>query len=72
MAKLAITSDPRIAFPGQRAAELVKPLLALTKERKGLLQFEAGMALTNLASMGEDMWLVGGRKEGEACCCCFL
>jgi hypothetical protein len=55
LAKICITSDPNVAFSGQRAAELVRPLLALTKERKGLLQFEAGLALTNLASMNDDI-----------------
>lgn len=55
LAKLAITADPRIAFPGQRAAELVKPLKHLARQRNGLLQFEACMALCNLAGSSEEL-----------------
>lgn len=55
LAKLAITNDPAIAFPGQRVVELIKPLVQLTKERHGLLMFEASMALCNLASMTDEL-----------------
>eukprot|EP00049_Salpingoeca_infusionum_P007555 m.122848 g.122848 ORF g.122848 m.122848 type:complete len:1015 (+) comp13742_c1_seq1:230-3274(+) len=55
LAKIAITANPSLAFPGQRAAELVKPLVMLTKQRNGLQMFEAAMALTNLASMSDEM-----------------
>eukprot|EP00041_Stephanoeca_diplocostata_P036256 m.1313060 g.1313060 ORF g.1313060 m.1313060 type:complete len:1076 (+) comp24832_c0_seq3:173-3400(+) len=64
LAKMAITTDPNIAFPGQRAAELVRPLLGLTKSRKGLHQFEACMALTNLASVSEDLRMRVVREDG--------
>eukprot|EP01147_Barroeca_monosierra_P000825 gene825-4105_t len=89
LAKIAITSDPTIAFPGQRAAELVQPLVQLSRsplslscdalvltlfytvsfvldlttqwtniilrERNGLMMFEAAMAMTNLASINDDL-----------------
>lgn len=79
----------RIAFPGQRAAELVQPLVQLSRsplslscdalvltlfytvsfvldlttqwtniilrERNGLMMFEAAMAMTNLASINDDL-----------------
>lgn len=64
LAKICISSDPNVAFGGQRAFELVRPLLALTKERKGLLQFEAGLALTNLASMNDEIRCAGARPNG--------
>ena len=51
LAKMAITQDPEIAFPGQRALELVRPLLRLLHpENTSLQHFEALMALTNLTS----------------------
>ncbi|EGD75329.1 hypothetical protein PTSG_06979 [Salpingoeca rosetta] len=55
LAKIAITTDPTIAFPGQRVAELVKPLVKLSRERNGLMMFEAAMAMTNLASINDDL-----------------
>ncbi|GAB5592578.1 SWI5-dependent HO expression protein 4 [Umbelopsis nana] len=55
LAKIAITMDPRIAFPGQAAHDLVKPLLQLCHDDSSLRNFEALMALTNLASMDENI-----------------
>ncbi|KAJ3154137.1 hypothetical protein HK101_001679 [Irineochytrium annulatum] len=55
LAKIAITSDPTVAFKGQRAAELVRPLLHLCNGEDQLGQFEALMALTNLASVDDDL-----------------
>jgi hypothetical protein len=55
LAKLAITMDPRIAFPGSAAHDLVKPLLQLCQDDSSLRNFEALMALTNLASMDENI-----------------
>jgi hypothetical protein len=52
---IAITMDPNIAFKGERAAELVRPLLRLLASEEGLMNFEALMALTNLASMSEEI-----------------
>ncbi|TPX43689.1 hypothetical protein SeMB42_g03247 [Synchytrium endobioticum] len=55
LAKVAITSDPNVAFSGQRAAELVRPLVTLCGSESELCQFEGLMALTNLASMDDNI-----------------
>ncbi|XP_074596808.1 unc-45 myosin chaperone [Brevipalpus obovatus] len=50
LARIGISIDPRIAFPGQRAVEVIKPLMNLLDvECSALENFEALMALTNLA-----------------------
>lgn len=53
LAKLAITTDPRIAFQGDLILDLVKPFLELCKDTSQLRQFEGLMALTNLASVDD-------------------
>lgn len=55
LARLGITSDPKLAFPGQRCLEVVRPLVTLLRADHGLQQFEGLMALTNLASMSDDV-----------------
>ena len=55
LAKIGITTDPQLAFPGQRMLEVVRPLCAVLKSEKGLQQFEGLMALTNLSSASEDV-----------------
>ena len=55
LAKIGITSDPKLSFPGQRALEVVRPLVQLLKSEHGLQQFEALMALTNLAGSSADV-----------------
>ncbi|XP_023673193.2 protein unc-45 homolog A [Paramormyrops kingsleyae] len=56
LAKIAITSNPEIAFPGERVYEVVRPLVNLLKLECTLLQnFEALMALTNLAGVSERL-----------------
>ena len=55
LAKLGITCDPRLAFPGQRSLEVVRPLVSLLKADHGLMQFEGLLALTNLASVSDDI-----------------
>ena len=55
LAKIGITCDPKLAFPGQRALEVVRPLVQLLKSERGLQQFEGLMALTNLASLSDDV-----------------
>ena len=55
LAKIGITSDPKLAFPGQRSLEIIRPLVQLLKSEHGLQQFEGLMALTNLASMNDDV-----------------
>jgi len=52
LAKIGITMNPEVAFPGQRMCEVVRPMvLLLGIEREALENFEALMALTNLASI---------------------
>ncbi|CAH0402816.1 unnamed protein product [Chilo suppressalis] len=54
LARIAITINPEVAFPGQRNLEVVRPLLALLHpECSALENFEALMALCNLAGMNE-------------------
>ncbi|KAK5609010.1 Protein unc-45 A [Crenichthys baileyi] len=56
LAKIAITSNPEIAFPGERIYEVVRPVVNLLKLECTLLQnFEALMALTNLAGISERL-----------------
>lgn len=56
LAKIGITNDPRLAFSGQRCMEVVRPLVRLLNFNKDQLhRFEALMALTNLASMNDDV-----------------
>lgn len=50
LARIGITINPEVAFPGQRMCEVVRPLLGLLhQECKALENFEALMALCNLA-----------------------
>ncbi|CAH8645360.1 unnamed protein product [Heterobilharzia americana] len=54
LARLTITADPRVTFPGQRSLELVRPLLQLLHlDCSALQNFEGLLALTNLASLSE-------------------
>lgn len=56
LAKIAITQDPTITFPGQRMYEVVRPIISLLDvDRTGLQNFEALMALTNLASISDSV-----------------
>ena len=55
LAKISITSDPKLSFPGQRALEVVRPMVKLLKSEHGLQQFEGLMALTNLAGMNAEV-----------------
>jgi len=50
LARIGITINPEVAFPGQRACEVVRPLITLLHpECTALENFEAMMALCNLA-----------------------
>lgn len=54
LARIGITINPEVAFPGQRNFEVVRPLLALLHpDCTALENFEALMALCNLAGMNE-------------------
>lgn len=55
LAKLSITMNPEVAFPGQRMMEVIRPLLKLLHpERTALQTFEALLALTNISSVSES------------------
>jgi len=55
LAKLSITINPEVAFPGQRIIEVIRPLLKLLHpERTALQNFEALLALTNITSVSES------------------
>ena len=54
LAKIAITINPELAFPGQRCMEVVRPLIRLLHPDKTALEnYETLMALTNLAGVDE-------------------
>lgn len=56
LAKIAITMNPDLAFPGERALEVVRPLIGLLDvENTGLQNFEALLALTNLSSLRDSI-----------------
>ncbi|XP_037078852.1 protein unc-45 homolog B-like [Pollicipes pollicipes] len=56
LSRIAITINPATAFPGQRACEVIRPVLALLHpECTALENFEALMALCNLAGMSETV-----------------
>ncbi|CAG0925763.1 unnamed protein product, partial [Notodromas monacha] len=56
IARIGITINPEVAFPGQRSCEVVRPLLKnLHVECSALENFESLMCLTNLAGMNETV-----------------
>ncbi|XP_004852859.1 protein unc-45 homolog A isoform X1 [Heterocephalus glaber] len=56
LARFTITSNPEMTFPGERIYEVVRPLVSLLHlDRSGLQNFEALMALTNLAGISERL-----------------
>lgn len=69
IARIAVSLDPGIAFKNV-AISLVRPFMDLCKSNSPLAQFEALLAITNLASMGEPALLeriyqLGGTKVFE-------
>ncbi|KAI9481484.1 MAG: armadillo-type protein [Benjaminiella poitrasii] len=65
LAKLAITTDPRIAFQGDAILDLVRPFLTLCEDTQSQLrQFEGLMALTNLASVDDRVRLLIENADG--------
>ncbi|XP_065082949.1 protein unc-45 homolog B [Ochlerotatus camptorhynchus] len=55
LSRIGITINPEVAFPGQRNLEVIRPLLnQLHPDCSSLENFEALMALCNLASMNES------------------
>uniref|UniRef100_A0A1B0CL64 Putative myosin assembly protein/sexual cycle protein n=1 Tax=Lutzomyia longipalpis TaxID=7200 RepID=A0A1B0CL64_LUTLO len=56
LSRIGITINPEVAFPGQRSLEVVRPLLnQLHPDCTALENFEAMMALCNLASQSETV-----------------
>lgn len=56
LARIGITINPEVAFPGQRSAEVIRPLLSLLSlDCSALENFEALMALCNLAGVNETI-----------------
>lgn len=52
LAKMTISINPELAFPGQRCLEVVRPLIKLLHPDKTAIEnFESLMALTNLAGV---------------------
>ena len=50
LARIGITMNPEVAFPGQRACEIVRPMLSLLHpDCTALENFEGLMCLCNLA-----------------------
>merc|ERR1719150_207736 len=66
LVRIGITQDPAIAFPGQRSCDVVRPISKLLKdEAKSIENFEALMALGNLANLNES---VRGRMLKDSDC----
>ncbi|XP_053959379.1 protein unc-45 homolog B [Anastrepha ludens] len=56
LARIGITINPEVAFAGQRCLDVIRPLLnLLLQDCTALENFEALMALTNLAAMNETV-----------------
>lgn len=56
LAKIAISINPELAFPGQRVLEVVRPLIKLLHPEKTALEnFESLLALTNLAGVNDSV-----------------
>lgn len=56
LARLGITINPEVAFPGQRIMEVVRPFInLLNAECSALENFEALMALCNLAGINDSI-----------------
>ncbi|XP_057317799.1 protein unc-45 homolog B [Microplitis mediator] len=54
LARIGITINPEVAFPGQRIMEVIRPLLSLlNQECSALENFEALMALCNIAGVND-------------------
>lgn len=55
LARIGITQDPTIAFPGQRAVDIIRPICQLLNtDCSGIENFEALLALGNLATVSES------------------
>lgn len=67
LARIGITMNPEVAFPGQRNVEVIRPLLSLLHpECSALENFEALLALCNLAGLNETVRLRIIKEHGVA------
>jgi hypothetical protein len=65
LARLGITINPEVAFPGQRIYEVIRPLINLLHhECNALENFEALMALCNLAGLNNNVRKKILKEEG--------
>ncbi|KAJ1520262.1 hypothetical protein ONE63_004467 [Megalurothrips usitatus] len=56
LARIGITMNPEVAFPGQRNVEVVRPMITLLHpECSALENFESLLALCNLAALNETV-----------------
>jgi len=56
LSRIGITQDPKLAFPGNRSCDIVRPICNLLNvEYTGIENFEALMALGNLATVSESV-----------------
>ncbi|XP_012252910.2 protein unc-45 homolog B [Athalia rosae] len=56
LARIGITMNPEVAFPGQRIMEVIRPFIALLDpDCSALENFESLMALCNLAGVNENV-----------------
>lgn len=56
LARIGITINPEVAFPGQRCVEVIRPfIMLLHPECNALESFEALMAICNLAGVSETV-----------------
>jgi len=72
LARIAVSINPDVAFPGQRAYETVRPLLSLlVVDAPAIATFEALLGLCNLAGAGEGhrqrLLKEGGLAKVEHC-----
>ena len=73
LSRIGITINPEVAFPGQRNLEVIRPLLnQLNIDYTSLENFEALMALCNLASMNESTRQRILKEDGLVRIECFL
>lgn len=63
VARIGVTTNPNMFTTGA-AKDCIKPLIDLCNVEDELAQFEASLALTNLASVGEDLKLTIYRSAG--------
>jgi len=65
LAKIAITTNPHIAFKNGMEYNIIPPLMQLTRSDEPLQQFEALMALTNLADLDHTVRTAIAKDKGR-------